>query len=191
MKRRTAIVKSGWILKSALLGPGMVTAMHACVSKAGSHDQHLVLTNEQLDLVRAICDTIIPRSKSPSASEVQVPEIMDLLLHDVFSEETKSGFKEGLSDFNQVCEETKGSNFLALSPAQRNAYLSEIDWEVMGKDYDQQVPFYYTLKTWCIRIYFLTEQGIKQNLNYQPIPGGFTGDLKMDQNQKIEVGNEM
>jgi hypothetical protein len=61
----------------------------------------------------------------------------------------------------------------------------------MGESYIDLVPFYYTFKKLCINIYYSTEEGIKQNLTYNPIPGGFQGDVLWQPGDKIEVGNEM
>jgi len=53
------------------------------------------------------------------------------------------------------------------------------------------VPFYFTFKQLVITIYFSSEEGVKQNLNYQPIPGSFLGDVGLKAGDKIMVGNQM
>ncbi|MDH3648270.1 MAG: gluconate 2-dehydrogenase subunit 3 family protein [Saprospiraceae bacterium] len=190
MKRREAIHKTGWILKSAVFGPGLVTALQSCSSDVQTADQLLVFSTQQYQLAKALSDTILPRTNSPSASDVKVPEFMDLLLRDVLDKEATEHLLEGLSRFEDNCGSATGQSFIKLTPEERNNYLVAIDRMVMGKNYTDRIPFYYTFKKLCINIYFSTEEGIKQNLNYNPSPGAFHGDVKMETNDLIEVGNE-
>ena len=54
-----------------------------------------------------------------------------------------------------------------------------------------RIPFYYTFKSLVITIYFSTEQGIKQNLNYTPIPGPYKGSIELKEGDRIRIGNRM
>ena len=191
MKRRHAINKTGWILGSAVFGPGLLSALQGCGTEANLPDQLLIFNAEQFQLTRSIADTILPRTASPSASDVKVPEFMDLLLRDVFEEQAKEHMLGGLARFNEDCSEATGKRFHNLSAADQHAYLADIDQMVMEKSYPDAIPFYYTFKKLCISIYYSTEEGIKQNLKYNPIPGGFQGDVLLQPGEKIEVGNEM
>ena len=191
MKRREAIHKSGWILSSAIFGPGLLTALQGCSSEANISDQLLVLSPKQFRLTTALSDTILPRTNSPSASEVKVPELIDLLLNDVFEDAAKKHLLDGLTQFDCDCQKATGKSFHKVSPREQHEYLTDIDKKVMGKSYTDVVPFYYTFKRLCIHIYYSTEEGIKQNLSYNPIPGEFQGDILWQPGDKIEVGNEM
>ncbi|NND34804.1 MAG: gluconate 2-dehydrogenase subunit 3 family protein [Saprospiraceae bacterium] len=191
MKRRHAIHKTGWILSSAIFGPGLLTALQGCASEANIPDQPLVLNSKQFQLTKALADTILPRTSSPSASDVKVPEFMDLLCKDVFEEDARQHFLDGLAVFDNDCVSVGGKSFHKLSPEAQYDYLVDMDRMVMEKSYTDKIPFYYTFKKLCIAIYYSTEEGIKQNLNYNPIPGGFQGDVPWQAGDKIEVGNEM
>ena len=191
MKRRQAIHTSSWILKSALFGPGLVTAIQGCTDRIHKAEDLLVFDDELMQLVKKIADSILPRTESPSASEVKVPQVMDLLLHDVYEDEDKDHFIDGLAKFDRTCKAKMGKSFIALNQEESQTYLTKIDRVEMEKSYDDEISFYHAFKALCISIYFLTEEGIKQNLSYNPIPGGFEGDVALGSDQKIEVGNEM
>ena len=191
MKRRQATKKAGWILASAIFGTELLTALQGCSSEANIPDQLLVLNLKQYQLTKALADTILPRTNSPSASDVKVPEFIDLLLNDVFKEEAKEHLLGGLTQFDVDCQKAAGKSFHKLSPQEQHDYLTDIDKKVMEKSYTDLVPFYFTFKRLCINIYYSTEEGIKQNLNYNPIPGGFQGDVLLQPGDKIEIGNEM
>ena len=191
MKRREAVIKMSWILKSAILAPTVLTVLQSCQEQVLNSRDLLVLNDQQDDLIKAIADTILPKTESPSASDVKVDRFLDLLLQDVFEEEIKLKFLLGLSEFDADCKNTTGSGFVALNESDRHDYLKKIDAEIMGQEYDDLIPFYYTFKHLAITIYFTTEQGVKQNLNYMPIPGPYVGEVDLKPEDKIIIGNKM
>ena len=188
MKRREA---TGWILKSAVFTPGLVSALQGCQQKLDETVDLRVLDQQQYQLCNAIADTILPKTGSPSASEVRVVEFMDLLLNDVFEPGVVDSFIEGLREFDDLCVAETGSSFSKMKPEDRAAYLNSVDQDVMGQSYEDKVPFYYTFKRLCITTYFSSEQGVKQNLDYQPVPGSYQADVELKPGEKISVGNQM
>ncbi|MCF6297996.1 MAG: gluconate 2-dehydrogenase subunit 3 family protein [Flavobacteriaceae bacterium] len=191
MERREAIVKLSWIMKSAFLAPAVLTVLQSCQEKVIKSKGLLVLNGNQNELVKAISDTIIPKTHSPSASDVKVNKFIDLLLNDVFNEEVKQKFLDGLSQFDNDCLSVTGNNYVNLNESEQYTYLEKIDKEIMEQNYDELAPFYYTFKHLTITIYFTTEQGVKQNLNYNPIPGRYIGDVDLKPEDKIMIGNRM
>jgi hypothetical protein len=188
MKRREA---TGWILKSAIFTPGLASAIQACQQKIEELVDLQMLDQDQYQLCSAIGDTILPKTESVSASEVRVTEIMDLMMSDVFEQEVVDSFIQGLQAFDQECQSAQGKSFAKLSQAQQIEYLTALDQQVMNATYDDAAPFYYTFKKLCVEIYFQTEQGVKQNLVYNPIPGPYVGDVELKTGDKIVVGNAM
>ena len=191
MKRREAIKKTTWIAKSAIFAPALMSALQSCEKKLSDTDQLLVLNDQQNALVKAIADTIIPRTDTPSASDVKVPQFLDLLLKDVFDQAVTEKFLAGLKQFDEDCKAVTGKLYIQLDQSHRNDYLEQIDREVMGKEYDALIPFYFTFKQLCVSTYYSTEQGIKQNLNYVPVPGQFQSDIALEAGDKIMVGNQI
>ncbi len=191
MERREAVIKISWILKSALLAPTILTVLQSCQEQVLNTRDLMVLNDEQDDLIKAIADTILPRTESPSASNVKVDRFMDLLLQDVFEDEVKQKFLQGLSQFDVDCQSVTGHRFVDLIESDKYTYLEKVDKEIMEQEYDDLVPFYYTFKHLTITIYFTTEQGVKQNLNYNPIPGSYIGEVDLGPDDKIIIGNKM
>lgn len=191
MKRREAIQKSGWMLKAAVFSPGLISVIQSCQSKVPDIDGLQVLSNTHYQLASNLADTIIPKTDSASASEVKVVEFIDLLLTDVFDQQVSESFITGLQQFDEDCRSRQGKSFNDLNQNQRNEYLEPIDQEVMSASYDHEVPFYYTFKKLCVNVYYSTEQGVKQNLDYRPIPGSYQGDVELQKGEKIIVGNQM
>ena len=191
MERREAVIKISWILKSAFLAPTILTFLQSCQDEVVNTRDLLVLNDKQDDLIKAIADTIIPRTTTPSASDVNVDRFIDLLLKDVFEEDIKQSFLNGLTQFDKDCETITGNSFVDLDETAQYTYLEKVDKEIMEKEYDEFAPFYYTFKHLIITIYFTTEQGVKQNLHYDPIPGDYIGEIDLKEGDKIRIGNRM
>lgn len=191
MKRRHALHKTGWILSSALFSPALVTALSGCASETNLPDEVQVFDLKQYQLVRSLGDTILPRTSSPAASEVKVPEFMDLLLIDVFDDTMREHLLSGLEAFDLDCQKATGKSFSDLTDERRYEYLVDQDRDIITGSHSEKIPFYAAFKKLCISIYYSTEAGIRENLEYRPIPGGFDGDVALDPGDIIEVGNEM
>jgi len=191
MKRREALKKTSLILKSVILAPSVFSALHACKSDSSDTKKHLVLTDEQYDLVNAIADTIIPQTDTPGASQVKVGQFIDLLLQDVFAADVRDAFLNGLIAFDEECKSVTGKIFTALTTENQVKYLEKIDKEVMVKEYGDKVPFYYTFKLFTVNVYFSTEEGVKKNLDYVPIPGAYVGNIGWNEEKKMMVGNNI
>lgn len=191
MKRREALIKTSWILKSAFLGATVLSVLQSCQNEVSKTKNLLVFNNEQDDLVKAIADCIIPRTNTPSASDVGVNKFIDLLLSDVFNKKVRQQFLAGLDEFEKECLLNIGKDFTKLPADDCSRYLEKIDKEVMSRTYEDTVPFYYTFKHLTITSYFSTEEGVKQNLNYVPVPGPYKGEVEYEEGTKLMIGNRM
>ncbi|MEQ6119179.1 gluconate 2-dehydrogenase subunit 3 family protein [Reichenbachiella sp. MALMAid0571] len=189
MNRRAALEKTTWMLTSAIFAPSILSALQSCKQKTQGVKDLLVLSADQNNLVVAIADTIIPRTETVSASDVQVNEFIDLLLQDVFDEQVKQAFLNGLSEFDNESKNVTGKSFVQLSGKDRHNYLKKVDEGIMGKVYQDKVPFYYTFKQLTLKTYFSSEKGVKQNLEYVPIPGSYQADIDLREGSKRMVGN--
>lgn len=188
MDRREAVVKISWVLKSTYLAPTLFTGLIGCKSDVLSSDL-LVFNKQQDELINAVSDTILPRTKTPSASDVKVDKYMDLFLKDVFDITYKRNFISGLHQFDENCKSFTGKGFVNLSQIERYNYLNKLDKKVNQEEKAEFEPFYSMFKKLTITIYFLTEEGVKQNLNYRPVPGSFLGDVEFKSGEKIMMGN--
>ncbi|TMU50705.1 gluconate 2-dehydrogenase subunit 3 family protein [Flagellimonas algicola] len=191
MDRRVAVVHISWILKSAFLTPAVSTLFHSCRDEVANAREMQILKPGQNESIIAMADTIVPRTDTPSASDVRVNHFIDLLLKDVFDRKTRSAFLQGLSDFDEKCKARTGSDFYDLDEQRRFQYLSKVDQQIMGRDYGERVPFYYSFKHLVITSYFSTKEGVRQNLDYKPVPGPYKGEVDCHGNTRIMIGNYM
>jgi hypothetical protein len=188
MERREAVIKISWIVKSVYLAPAVFTGLMSCKSEA-SHSNNKVFNDDQDKLVRAISDTIIPRTETPNASDVEVNVYLDLLLQQVYDDVYKSRFLAGLHQFDLNCMDNTGSRFFELNEGEKLNYLNRLDQEVYVQERADMEPFFLRVKELVVRIYYSTEEGVKQNLDYVPIPGPYIGDVEATADTRIMKGN--
>jgi hypothetical protein len=128
---------------------------------------------EQMELVRALADAILPRTDTPGALEVGAPEFVDLLLAEWYPEEERKQLLAGLDALDAKCREIQGKPFAELEAAGRATFLATVDKEngdpaTLGDSYQR-------IKHQLI-FGFLTSQPIAAIVNTTPIiPGRFDG----------------
>ncbi len=188
MERREAVIKISWILKSVYLAPAIFTGLTSCKSDVSSSNLY-VFNRDQDKLVMSIADIILPKTDTPSASDVQVNLYMDLMLKEVYDDAYKDSFLNGLEQFDEHCLEFTGSRFLDLTEVEKHEYLNRLDKEVYAVNKAKLEPFYRRFKELVVAIYFSTEEGVKQNLDYVPLPGPFQGDVVVTADTRIMKGN--
>ncbi|MCM4169082.1 hypothetical protein KCTC52924_00152 [Arenibacter antarcticus] len=188
MERREAVIKISWILKSVYLAPSIFTGFLSCKSEVSSANLY-VFSKEQDKLVTAIADSILPRTETPSASDVKVNLYLDLMLNEVFEDAYKNSFLKGLDEFDENCKAFTGNNFLELNESEKQDYLNRLEKEANAVEKVNLEPFFRRFKMLVVTIYFSTEQGVKQNLDYAPIPGPYLGDVEFTSETRIMKGN--
>jgi hypothetical protein len=133
-------------------------------------------TPEQFVLVALLADTILPRTDSPSATDVKVHITLDSMLGQVFDSTYQATFKtQWLALENHLSQQ----RFLQLSPAAQvetlqSLELNQDDAATSAKkalvEFKQQVIAYY----------LTTEKIAKTFLNYLPIPGTYQPCISVD-----------
>ncbi len=189
MKRRQALKKTAYLAPSFWALPTVASFIQGCGKEIQAPEELLVFDSKDLQLVSALADTILPKTTSPSASEVKVPQFLDLLLSEVFDDAYQNRFLQGLHEFDQSCEDARSQSFSKLEPQAQREFLQEIDHQVFAESQDH--PFYSGFKQLVVKIYYSSEEGVKQNLNYRPVPGPFQGDVPLSSSDKVMTGNDM
>lgn len=189
MNRREVLRYTAWITGSAISASLASAILSGCsehsteqtqaTSAKNSSSSSLLhfFTPEQFSLVGLLADTILPRTDSPSATDVKVHITVDSMLGQVFDSANQASFKsKWLALENYLSQQ----QFLTLEPpAQvetlRSLELSQNDTFTNAKkglvEFKQQVIAYY----------LTTEEIGKNFLNYLPIPGVYKPCISVDE----------
>jgi hypothetical protein len=131
------------------------------------------LSDAHLALVKAVADTIIPRTDTPGASDVGVPAFVDVIVSENFEDAERTAFLAGLDAIDAKAKADAGSAFVDLAPDARGAVIEAID---VAADRDSEPSkTYWRLKGLVVHGYFTSEPVMKDVLKTQVMPGRFDG----------------
>ena len=116
------------------------------------------LTEAQLARVAAIADTILPRTDTPSASDVGVPDFVNVIVSENYRDADRDVFVAALEQIDPAAIAT------IESATDRRAEPARTYWRLKGL---------------VIHGYFTSERVMKDVLHYQVMPGKFDGDAPM------------
>ena len=98
-------------LKSISLSTGLVISsgtflslLQSCQEKDAINWIPVFLSKDDAITVSEIANIILPKTDLPGAIEMSVPQFIDLLMKDVFSDEQNEKFLSGLRVFNKQFE---------------------------------------------------------------------------------------
>lgn len=167
MKRREALKYSGFLTAAGLSAGTISAIMSGCKSPKPIDTGVAGWNIDQIDQLKAITNVIIPTTDTPGAIDAAIPEDLARHVNDNFTTEEQELFRAGLVNMDERCREAHGKSFAKLSIAQQETILNEIADE--GGDPN----LFEVLKGMTVYLFFTSEVGATQVLNYLPIPGEY------------------
>lgn len=134
------------------------------------------LSNDQLNLIGAIADTILPRTDTPSATDVKVPAFVDVIVSENYTDNQRTAFVNALPQLEQALRGADGTAFVAMDAEHRAVALGAVE---RASRQQQPSSTYWRLKGLVIHGYFTSEQVAKQVLHYNMMPGRYDGAAKV------------
>jgi hypothetical protein len=125
---------------------------------AAGHVSANGLTEVELAIVSGIADAILPRTDTPSATDVRVPAFVDVVVSENYTDAERKAFSVGLDAI--------GSSTIE-------------DLEAMTDRRAEPARTYWRLKGLVIHGYFTSERVMKDVLKYEIMPGRFDGAAPM------------
>lgn len=171
INRRTALRRLLYIAGGTLLLP-------ACYRQSGKETialTHLVIDEEQENLLAELVETIIPASDTPGGKELLLHFFVLKMVDDCHKPEDQADFMAGLASFSACSRESTGQDFMKLTVDQRIAFL-----EAMGEITDEQVKRFYAIaKRRTIQGYMNSKYVMTDLKKYELVPGRYNGYFKM------------
>src|SRR5690606_26101861 len=181
MNRREILRYTAWLTGTAISAPLAGIILSGCseapkdsVNPVGEGEAKKpgklhFFAPEQFALVTLLADTILPRTDSPSASDVNVNVTIDSMLGQVFDDEYKAGFKRNWSELERHLSQ---HDFSALDQQARAALLGSLELS-QDSSLSSARQALVELKQQVVAYYLTTEEIGKNHLNYVPIPGAY------------------
>ena len=179
MKRREALKNIGLAAGIAVATPSVLSILQSCTSDAATW-QPSFFTSEEGALLKGITDTILPKTDTPSASEVNVAEFLDKYVNEVLMEEEQAQSRKSMESLLELVKENYGTNISKLT---EDNYKDLLDnhMKLRGEEgRDNPISqFLNQIKGQSIWAYRNSELVGETILPYDPIPGqAYCGDLQ-------------
>lgn len=149
----------------------------ASMGAAGLSDAHMAL-------VRAIADTIIPRTDTPSATDVGVHRFIDVIFAEYLTDEERAAAVKGLTAIDERAMSASNVVFADLGDEAKGRAIESLE---TGPRNEEPARTYWQLKGLVVRGYFTSEPVMKNVLKHVVMPGRFEGSAPV-QLQRREQG---
>lgn len=184
LSRREALHRLTLMVGGALSAPTLGAILAGCRAEPLVSDwRPQVFDGDQLDLLGALVERIIPATETPGAREAGVPIFIDKMLHDWVDPEDRVRFVDGLNAIDGATSEAYGVAFREATAEQQQEFLTRLDQEAVQarRDGIEPLPFFATLKEWTVVGYYTSEIGATLELQWQATPGYYDGDLPLEE----------
>ncbi len=158
-------------------GIALAPSFISCSSKPSLFYKNIVVTEEQDTLLALISETIIPKTKTPGASDTSVHEFCIKMIDDCMSKKNQEKFLKGLVQFNELAERDNKKEFASMDSSERLKFLTELNERKSEDDVDF---FFKTMRGLTLRGYTSSEYFLTNVQGYKIIPGKFQGCVPLN-----------
>lgn len=173
MERRLAVKHLTWLAGTAALLPG-------CLSRTPADEpaayplQHVALSAEQQQQLAQVCDTLLPRTNTPGARDLNLHRYVLKMLDDCTPPAEQQAFVAGLGQLDAASRQQVGQPFGGATAPQRLAVLQRLDQEP-DRCPAALVSFYRTARQLTIDGYTNSPYFMTKQVLYELVPGRYNG----------------
>ena len=146
-----------------------------------------LFTNGQMQILREVCQLVIPKTDTPGAADLDTHGFIDNQLVRCHRADEQLRAVKLLKLMDSSAKKQFKKNFIQSSEHQQLSLLTSIENAKNGflADDAEHVAF---LKQLIVFGYFTTEIGATEELAYLPVPGGFKGSIPYSSVNKAWFG---
>ncbi len=193
MNRREAL-RWATVALGGIVSPGLLSATMADAKPSGKATK--IYSLMQKNQIAVLAELIIPVTDVPGAIEAGVPEFIEMMVEEWYTDTERKIFFQGLIDIDRYtqrefqcgliqCDTTQMTEALTHFETEANSYIAPAK-ELLSMDTtDENSPFFSKIKELTIVGYFTSEIGVTQAMTYNPIPMEYKGDIAL-----TDVGNK-
>lgn len=157
----------------ALVGAGVLPHRVLGADLAGAAG---LFSDAEMEFITALADTLIPATDTLGAALAGVPLGFADLITEWASDERRTATQRTIAALHKDLNLRVGGSFSSGGTADRLKALEELDADAYGAE---RVKYgdYRDIKVLLLHLYYATKPGATQELRYDPIPGGYEGDV--------------
>lgn len=169
MDRRIAVRNLALIISGAILLP----ACDRHHNKASIALKHINLDAKDESVIASVAETIIPRTDTPGAYDLQLHLFTMKMLDDCYKQEDQQSYVSGLKWFNELTQQTYHKPFVELTRQQREQWLNHLEQQNLPKS--DLTNFYGTTKFLTVFGYTNSKFYLTKEVVYELVPGRYNG----------------
>jgi len=184
MDRRSALRNLALVIGSAALLPRCTMKMPV------THYSHFDVTMDQESLVADMAETIIPKTATPGARDLNLDQFVWLMLNDCSKKADQQAFFKGMGEFNDLTQKLYSKRFSECSKDQKLAVLNTFEKKPGDKDkkdnkYSKDLQaFYGTVKGLTVFGYTESKYFMTKEIVYELVPGRYNAMYPVKNNVK-------
>lgn len=172
MERREVLRLVSLATGAAISAPLLGSLLSSCKTDIKKDDLDYALqffSKEEFAKIKSLVNTILPKTDSPSATDVGVHQVIDTMVGNVYSERRQKSYTER---FNALV------SYLDTSSENELAALQNLSKSSENEDAKRA---FLNLKQQTIAYYLTTEEIGKNYLNYLPVPGEYEPCISLEE----------
>ncbi|RVU00739.1 gluconate 2-dehydrogenase subunit 3 family protein [Mucilaginibacter limnophilus] len=182
MDRRIAIKNLALILSGATLFPkGLLAGNEKLIQL-----KNVTVTPAQEKLLANICETIIPKTTTPGAKDLNLHLFVLTMLDDCYSKADQDAFAKGLEQFEKLAAQTNSKPFALWPAAQRETLLTSLEQK---NDQPAELNrFYRIVKDKTIQGYTQSQYFMTKQVVYELVPARYLVNVPVKKTTKVPSG---
>ncbi len=183
ISRREALHKTALALGTAVSAPTFMAFLNGCTPKPNLNWKPKFFTEEQANIITEISEIILPKTDTPGAKELGVPQFIEDIIALCSDKEVQKKFVLGLENLENDIENQYGKSFSSIDSKYKQEVVANLNASLRNSDskLTDILFFYRKLKEITILGYFTTEVGATQVLQYKAIPTDYKGCISVEE----------
>lgn len=182
LSRRNLIIGAGLAaavaVPAGIYGVPRFQQMLARGPKDGGDKPAKPLDENQMALVSAMAEGVIPKTDTAGAIEAGVPAFIGTIYSDWFQPDEQAGFRDGLKSFEEATKARFGRKFADCTSAQKLALLTDWDQAVVAARARgaTKLPPFAQFKSLTVIGYYTSQAGQEGELHTEMDAGQMTAN---------------
>lgn len=150
--------------------------MPSCLNESAKtiHLKHFDISQDQVDLVSSVAETIIPKTDTPGATDLGLQHFVLKMVDDCTPKDTQQDFLKGADQLESRSKKLYGKSFALCSKQQREAMLNNIEQHPESVSKEEKT-FFKTAKGFTVFGYTYSKFFMTKELVYELVPGRYNG----------------
>lgn len=182
MDRRKALIQMGMSLGYVVAAPTLISLLQSCKNESEVVWSPEFLSKDQGFVLTSLVDAILPKTDTPSASEVNTHIFLDSFAKEVMDQKEQDQFRSTLAQLTEnALKETKKENASQLTAND----LAPVMQKALQPNIGDELAYAKKIRDLTVWAYTCNEYIGEEVLAYLPVPGEY---IPCDDLEKLTGG---